>query len=55
MNDNSVVGAWLSGVFEGLGIFPVISFHRGHKGESPCCTWCLAFKSIVGIVSAIYF
>ena len=33
MNDSSVAGAWLSGMFEGLlGIFPVISFHRGREG-----------------------
>ena len=31
MNDDFVAGAWLSRMFEGLlGIFFVISFHRGH-------------------------
>ena len=32
MNDSSVAGAWLSGMFEGPGIFPVISLHRGQEG-----------------------
>ena len=54
MHDNSVVGAWLSGMFEGLGIFPVISFHVGHKGQSRwSCNRCLAFDSIVGIFAVI--
>ena len=33
MHDSSVAGAWLSGMFEGLlGIFSVISLHRGQEG-----------------------